>query len=66
MEKIHCVHKELLQFEKSLVVLLDAITAKSVNCSLFLKNLEKHFCNLTYKKKLRQTYGNFNGKVHRR
>ena len=22
-----------------------------MNCSLFLKNLEKHFCNLTYKKK---------------
>ena len=26
-------------------------TAESVNCSLFLKNLEKHFCDLTYKKK---------------
>ena len=26
-------------------------TAESVNCSLFLKNVEKHFCNLTYKKK---------------
>ena len=25
--------------------------AESVNCSLFLKNLEKHFCYLTYKKK---------------
>ena len=25
--------------------------AESVNCSLFLKNLEKHFCDLTYKKK---------------
>ena len=26
-------------------------TAESVNCSLLLKNLEKHFCDLTYKKK---------------
>ena len=26
-------------------------TAESVNCSLFLKNLEKHFCDWTYKKK---------------
>ena len=26
-------------------------TAKSVKGSLFLKNLEKHFCDLTYKKK---------------
>ena len=25
-------------------------TAESVNCSLFLKNLEKHFCDLTYKR----------------
>ena len=24
--------------------------AESVNCSLFLKNLEKHFCNMIYKK----------------
>ena len=30
--------------------------AESVNCSLFLKNVEKHFCNLTYKKKLRHTH----------
>ena len=50
MEKMHCVHKVLLQFKKSLFVLFDAITAESVNSSLFLKNLEKHFCNLTYKK----------------
>ena len=26
-------------------------TAESVNCSLFLKNVEKHFRDLTYKKK---------------
>ena len=25
--------------------------AESVNCSLFFKILEKHFCDLTYKKK---------------
>ena len=39
---------------KTLFVLFNA-TAESVNCSL-LKNLEKHFCNLTSPtKKLRQT-----------
>ena len=26
-------------------------TSESVNCYLFLKNLQKHFCDLTYKKK---------------
>ena len=36
--------------KKSLFVLFKA-TAESMNCSLFLKNLEKHFCNSTYKKK---------------
>ena len=25
-------------------------TAESVDCSLFLKNLEKYFCNFTYRK----------------
>ena len=30
--------------------MFDAAT-ESVNSSLFLKNLEKHFCNWTYKKK---------------
>ena len=49
MEKIHGVHKVLLQFIKSLFVLFDA-TAESVNCSLFLKSLEKHCSDLTYKK----------------
>ena len=56
MEKIHCVHEVLLQFKKSLFVLFDVTTAESMNCPLFSKNLEKHFCNLTYTKKLRQTY----------
>ena len=37
-------------FKKSLFVLFNA-TAESANCFLFLKNLEKHFRNLTYKKK---------------
>ena len=40
----------LLQFKKFLFVLFNP-TAESVNCSLFLKNLEKHFCDLTNKKK---------------
>ena len=48
--KIHGIDKVLLQFKKSLFVLFNA-TAESVNCSLFLTNLEKHFCDLTYKKK---------------
>ena len=46
--KIYGVDKVLLQFKKSLFVVFNP-TAQSVNCSL-LKNLEKHFCNLTYKK----------------
>ena len=29
-----------------------------MNCSIFLKNVEKHFCDLTYEKKLRQTQKN--------
>ena len=41
--------KSCYNLTKSLLVLFNA-TAESVNCSLFLKNLEKHFCNLTYKK----------------
>ena len=31
-------------------ILLRNATAKSVDWSIFLKNLEKRFCNLTYKK----------------
>ena len=49
MEKIHCVPKVQLLVKISLFVLFNA-TAKSVNCSLFLKNLETHFCNVTCKK----------------
>ena len=44
-----CV-KSCCNLTKSLLVLFDA-TVESVNCSLFLKNLEKRFCDLTYKKK---------------
>ena len=54
MEKIHRVHKLLLQGEKSFFVLFNAKT-ESVNCT-FLLNPEKYFCNLTNKnkKKFRQ------------
>ena len=38
-------------FKTSLFGLLNAM-AESVNCSLFLKNLQKHFCNMIYKKNL--------------
>ena len=48
MEKIHGVHKLLLQLKKSLFVLFNT-AVESVNYSL-LKNLKKHFWNLTYKK----------------
>ena len=37
-------------FKKSLFVLFNA-TAESVNYSVFWKNVQKHFCNLIYKKK---------------
>ena len=40
----------LLQFKKSLFVMFNP-SAGSVNCSLFFKNLENHFCDFTYKKK---------------
>ena len=36
----------LLQFKKSRFVLFNA-PVEFMDCSLFLKNLEKHFCNLT-------------------
>ena len=48
MKKIYGVCKALLQF-KNISFCFDNATPESVNCSLFLKNLEKHFCNLTYK-----------------
>ena len=48
--RIHGVDKVLLQFKKFFFVLFNA-TAESVHCSLFLKNLEKHFCDLTYMNK---------------
>ena len=34
-----------------LLNILFNVTAEFLKCSLFLKNLEKHFCDLTYKKK---------------
>ena len=48
MEKIHGIHKVLLQFKKSLLILFYT-TAETANCYL-LKTLGKHFCNLIYKK----------------
>ena len=36
-------------FKKSIIVLFNA-TAESVNYSVFWKNLQKRFCNLTYTK----------------
>ena len=45
----------LWQNKKSLFVVFNLI-AESMNCSLFLKNLEKRFCDLTLRKKLRQTH----------
>ena len=50
MEKNTVFVKSCCNLIKSLLVLFDA-TAEFVNSSLFSKNLEKHFCNLTYKKK---------------
>ena len=50
MEKIQGVDEVMLQSKKSLFVSFNA-TAESVNCSLFLKNLQKQFGELTYKKK---------------
>ena len=55
MEKIHCVPKGMLQLKKTPLFVLFNATAESMNCSL-LKNLETHFCNVTYKKKLRQNH----------
>ena len=45
----------LVVIVKNYFFVLLNVTAESVNCSLFLKNLEKTFlqiCNLTYKKNL--------------
>ena len=48
MERIRSVRKVLLQPKKLLYVSFNA-TSESVNCSLFLKNLDKYFRNSTYK-----------------
>ena len=58
MEKTRCPLRLVVIFKKYFFVWL-SFTAKSVNCSLFLKNAEKKtFCNSTYKKKLRQNIEN--------
>ena len=49
MEKYTVSFKSCCNLKKTLFVLFNA-TAESVNCS-FLKNLEKYFCSLSYKKK---------------
>ena len=38
-------------YKQNITTIMFNSTAESVNCSLFLKNLEKHFCDLIYKKK---------------
>ena len=43
------MHWKKCNLKTSLFVLFNA-TAESVNCSLFLKNLGTHFCNVTCKK----------------
>ena len=48
MEKIRGVYSFVTIKKISILNLLNA-TAESVNCSLIMKKLEKHFCNLTYK-----------------
>ena len=45
-------------FKKSFFVLFNA-TAEPINHFVFWKNLQKHFCNLIYKKKLGQTHWKF-------
>ena len=49
MEKTRCPLKLVAIFKNYFFVWLN-FTAESVKCSLFLENLEKHFCNSTYKK----------------
>ena len=50
MEKTRCSLRLVVIFENYFSVWLN-FTAESVNCSLFVKNLEKYLCNSTYKKK---------------
>ena len=46
---VHGVHKvfNVVAIEKKCIFALFNAAAESINCSLFSKNLEKHFCNLT-------------------
>ena len=50
MAKFTVSIKSCCNLSKSLFVVFNP-SAESVNYSLFLKNLEKHFCDLSYKKK---------------
>ena len=58
MRKYTVFVKSCCNLTKSLFVLFDA-AAESMNCSLFLKNLKKRFCNNDSQKKLRQAYRKF-------
>ena len=49
MEKTRCPLRLVVIFKNYFFVWLN-FTAESLNCSLFLKNLEIHFCDSTYKK----------------
>ena len=55
MAKFTTSIKSCCNLKKSLFVVFNP-TAESVNCSTFLKNLEKRFCDLTLRKKLRLTH----------
>ena len=70
MEKTRCPLRLVVIFKNYFFVWLNFI-AGSVNCSLFLKNLEKTFLQFDLqKKKLRQTHrkfiATFIGKIYRR
>ena len=70
MEKTRCPLRLVVIFKNYFFVWLN-FTAESVNCSLFLENLEKTFLQFDLqKKKLRQTHRKFTavfiGKIYRR
>ena len=51
MAKFTVSIKSCCNLKNLLLNILFNATAEFLKCSLFLKNLEKHFCDLTYKKK---------------
>ena len=58
MEKTRCPLRLVVIFKNYFFVWLN-FTAESVNCSLFLENLEKTFLQFDLQKKLRQTHRKF-------